>query len=128
MELKLLCRSAVLSSASLPNTVAKEAYHLPFEPSSSRLFGEGLSVLLERSDKMKEDKRQKTLHEAVIHSVKPRKGPGQHRVKHNALQGGGPKKDHGQYRKKKNHAKKGGHAFKQAHPACKGGGKSDVNP
>ena len=58
-QLKLLHRNTVLSSASLVDTVAKGAYHLPFEPASSGLLGEGLSVLLERSDKMKEEKRQK---------------------------------------------------------------------
>ena len=45
-NLKLLRHNAVLSAASLPNLVAKEAYHLPLEPTSSRLFGEGLLLLL----------------------------------------------------------------------------------
>ena len=94
-------------------------YHLPFEPASSGLFVEGLSVLLERSDKMKEEKRQKVSHEAVVHSVKPGKTPGYHKAKHRAPQGGDPKKDQGQYRKKKKHAKKGGQPFKQAHPASR---------
>ena len=69
-NLKLLGRNAVLSAASLPNTVAKEAYHLPLEPTNSGLFGEGLAHLLERSDKLTDEKHQKALHKAVICSVK----------------------------------------------------------
>ena len=45
--LKLLRCNAVLSVASLPNMMAKEAYHLPLKPASSGLFGESLSSLLE---------------------------------------------------------------------------------
>ena len=56
-NLKLVHRNSVLSTTSLPDLVAGEAYHLPFEPTSSGLFGEGLLVLLELSDKMKEEKR-----------------------------------------------------------------------
>ena len=77
---------------------------MPFEPASSGLFGEGLYSLLERSDKIAEEKRQKALRGAVVCIVKPGKGLGQHEAKHNAQKGGGPKEDQG---RKKKHAKKG---------------------
>ena len=80
---------------------------------------------------MADEKRQKSLHEAMVHTVKPGQVPGQFKSKHQAQKGGGPKKDQGHYKKKKRPAKKGDHggqAFKQAHPASKGGGKSDAHP
>ena len=80
----MIRRDSVLSSARLLDLVAKEAYHLPLEPASSGLFGEGLSFLLEQSDKIAEEKRQKALHEAVVRTVKPGK------AKHSAPKGGGP--------------------------------------
>ena len=46
-NLKLIHQDSVLSTAHLPDLVAKEAYHLPLEPASSGLFSEGLSSLLE---------------------------------------------------------------------------------
>ena len=53
-NLKLICQDSVLSAVHLTDFVTKEAYHLPFEPASSGLFGEGLSSLSERSDKIAE--------------------------------------------------------------------------
>ena len=38
-NLKLIRHNAVLSSAFLPKSVVKEAYHLPLEPAGSGLFG-----------------------------------------------------------------------------------------
>ena len=125
-NLKLIRCNAMLSSASLLSSVGKEAYHLPLEPTSSGLFVEGLLHLLERSDKLTEEKRQKALHEAVVCSVKPGKAPGQHKTKHPAP-GNGPKKGQCPYRKKKP-AKKGGQPFKQGNPTAKRGRKSDANP
>ena len=98
-NLKLIRRNSVLSSTSLLDLVVKEAYHLLFEPASSGLFSEGLLHLLERSDKMMEEKRQKVFHEAVVHSVKPGKAPGQHKAKHHVPRGSG------QFRIKKKQAK-----------------------
>ena len=87
VNLKLIRRNAVLSSAFLQNSVAKETYNLPLEPASSGLFGEGLSRLLERSDKLTDEKQQKALYEVVVHSVKTGKDPGQHKTKHTLLLG-----------------------------------------
>ena len=124
-NLKLLRHNDVLSAASLSNTVAKEAYHLPLEPTSSGLFGEGLSRLLERSDKLTVEKRQKAFHKAVVRSVKIDKMPAQHKAKHPAP-GSGQKK--GQFRKKKRPAKKGGQPFKKGQPISKGCRKWDAHP
>ena len=100
--------------------MAKEAYHLPLEPTSSGLFGKGLSHLLVRSDKLTVEKRQKALHEVVVCLVKTGKAPAQHKLNHLAQTGSGPKHaKKGQFRKKKRPVKNGGQPFKQ--------GQSDVN-
>ena len=91
--MKLIRWNVVLSAA-----VAKEAYHLPLEPTSSRLFGAGLSDILERGDKLMVEKRQRALHEAVVCSVKIGKNPVQYKSKQ-ATPGSGPKR--GQQKKKK---------------------------
>ena len=88
-------------------------------------YGDGLSSLLERCDRLMAEKWQQFLHEAVIRSVKTGKAPSQHRAKQTAT-GKGPKK--GPHKKRKRPAKKGGQPFKQGLPAPKDGGKSDAHP
>ena len=122
-KLKLIRQNAVLSVSSLPDMLAKEAYHLPLEPASSGLFGAALSDILERSDKLMVEKRQQALHEAAVCSVKTGKNPGQHKPKQ-ATHGSRPKKD--QQKKRKQPAKKGGQPFKQGTPATKSGRKLDA--
>ena len=128
-NLKLLRRSAVLSAASLLNLVAirrPTTCHLnpPVQGCSERVCHVSWRDL---TDKLTDEKCQKALHEAVVHSVMTGKGPGQHTTKHPAPGSCGPKKGQGQLRKKKRPAKKGGQPFKQGHLASKGGRKSDVN-
>ena len=119
-NLKLIRCNAAHSAASLPNMMAKEAYHLTLEPASSGLFGVGLSSLLERCGKLMAKKHQQSLHEAVIRSMKTGKVPGQHESKQSTPRSG-PKKD--QHQKRKWPAKS-----KACPPAPKGDGKSDAHP
>ena len=51
-NLKFIMRNVVLSASSLPAAMAKEAYHLPLESTSSGPFGASFSDILERSDKL----------------------------------------------------------------------------
>ena len=127
---KLIGRRSVLSASSLSAGLAKEAYHLPLEPASSCLFGKGLLPILEKSDRMTDEKRQRTLHEAALRSVKPNKSVGQHKAKQ-ATQSSGPKKgaQKQHVKKKKQFVKKGGQPSSYKHDSStKGGGKTDTQP
>ena len=92
-NMKLVRWQSLLPSLMLPSTLATEAYQLPFDPSESSLFGEGLPTLLEKAGDVASQKRHQSLEEAMIKSVKGTKGSrsssapsgGQHK------QGGGGK-------------------------------------
>ena len=130
-NIKLVRRNAVLKATSLPDTLAKEAYHLPLDPAGSELFGPGLPDILERGDKLVEEKRSKALHEAAVKSVKTGKQPSQYKPNKHATPGGGgaPKKGHQQQnRKKKPYTKKGGQPPKYTGNSSTGGGKAESHP
>ena len=127
-NIKLIRRHSVLSASSLPAALTKEAYHLPLEPASSSLFGEGLLPILEKSDRMTEEKRQRALHKAALQSVKINKSVGQQKAKQ-ATHGSEPKKGAQKQhtKKKKQFVKKGGQPSSYKHDSStKGGGKTDA--
>ena len=80
-NLKLIRQNAALSASSLPVMLAKEAYHLPLDPTTSGLLGTGLSAILERGINLTVQKWQRALHEAAVNSVKTSKALAQHRTK-----------------------------------------------
>ena len=125
-NIKLIRRNLVLKASSLPESLAKEVYHLPLDPAGSGLFGTGLVSIREKGDKLVDETWSRALHEVAVRSVKTGKPAGQHRPKQ-ATPGSGSKKGQ-QQKKKKPYAKKGGQPSKHNAPSTKGGGKMDSQP
>ena len=65
-NVKLLWRQGVLNTLSLQPHLAQAAYRLPFGPSGSHLFGEGLVSILEMDEELSTKKHTRQLSQAIL--------------------------------------------------------------
>ena len=126
-NLKLLRRDAILSAASLPAGVARDAYQLPLDPSGAQVFGGGLSELLGKADKIAADKRHRSLEEAMVKTARAGKAPAPARPSTSTGGGQRSQQQTKPQRKRKRAHKKGGQPSKGP-SSHKGGGKADARP